>query len=278
MLSLCTLELTDTRKRFVIRIRAEADQFLIACNTIETFVLWLQSLFAAIDLAAPLDDRDLPRDLSIPRPRRRRADRGADRAAQELREQQELLARDYPNLATASTSTSSLVSDLDDTESVDVQLVTPALLNVRPPSPAPSETRVRPGLLSAASRSRLFQQHGPAVPYNSRSNSRSNSGTSSFTSSTNPSLTESGKWRPQHQWTPFYDMLYAKRCMAILTSRSPRKSNLVIMKGKRWVVDWSTGRLKAWRPGMEEGLPDYDGEVWVEEEWMVGQSGELVPV
>ncbi|EHK96279.1 hypothetical protein M7I_8037 [Glarea lozoyensis 74030] len=97
------------KKRFVIRIRAEADQFLIACNTIETFVLWLQSLFAAIDLAAPLDDRDLPRDLSIPRPRRRRADRAADRTVNELREQQELIARDYPNLATASTSSSSLL-------------------------------------------------------------------------------------------------------------------------------------------------------------------------
>jgi hypothetical protein len=273
------------RKRFVIRIRAETDQFLIACNQIETFVLWLQSLFAAIDLAAPLDDRDLPRDLSIPRPRRRRADRATDRTASELREQQELLARDYPNLATASTSSSSLVSDLDDTESVDVQLVTPALLNVniRPPSPAPSpEPRTRPSLLSAASRSRLFQQHGPAVPYGSRSNSRvnsrSNSGASSFTTPSNPSLTEAGKWRPVHQWTPFYDMLYAKRCMAILTSRSPRKSNLVIVKGKRWVVDWSTGRLKAWRPGMEDGLPDYDGNEWTEEEWMVGQSGELVPI
>ena len=57
------------RKRYVIRVRAEADQFLLSCNKIETFVLWLQSLFAAIDLAPPLDDRQIPRDLSIPRPR-----------------------------------------------------------------------------------------------------------------------------------------------------------------------------------------------------------------
>lgn len=265
--------LTRYRKRFVIRIRAEADQFLLSCNKIETFVLWLQSLFAAIDLAAPLDDRALPRDLSIPRPRRRRADRISERSADESREQQELLARAFPYLGTATTSTSSLVSDLDDTESIDIQLVTPALLNIRPPSPVPSETRVRPGLLSAASRSRFFQQHGPAVPYHSTSSSSSTSTTSS-----NPSITDSGKWMPRHQWTPFYDMLYAKRCMAILTSRSPRKSNLVILNGKRWTIDWSTGRLKAWRPEDEQGLPSYDEESWEEEEWIVGQHGELIPI
>lgn len=39
--------------------------------------------------------------------------------------------------------------------------------------------------------------------------------------------------------------------MAVLTHRSPRKSNLVIMKGKRWVVDWATGKLE------REGPPDY---------------------
>jgi len=70
----------------------------------------------------------------------------------------------------------------------------------------------------------------------------------------NPSISPDGKWAPQHQWTHFYDMLYAKRCMAILTHRSPRKSNLVIMKGKQWIVDWATGKLTRCEP------PEY-GEV-----------------
>lgn len=39
--------------------------------------------------------------------------------------------------------------------------------------------------------------------------------------------------------------------MAILTHRSPRKSNLVIMMGKQWVVDWATGKLERCQP------PDY---------------------
>jgi hypothetical protein len=29
------------------------------------------------------------------------------------------------------------------------------------------------------------------------------------------------------------------------------------MKGKRWVVDWATGRLTKWVPPAAEGLPDY---------------------
>jgi len=49
-------------------------------------------------------------------------------------------------------------------------------------------------------------------------------------------------------------MMYAKRCMAILTHRSPRKSNLVIVKGKQWIVDWATGKMARVSP------PEY-GEV-----------------
>ena len=52
-----------------------------------------------------------------------------------------------------------------------------------------------------------------------------------------------------------YDMIYAKRCMAVLTSRSPRKSNFVIAKGTQWVVDWATGTLTM------EGPPDYGDAV-----------------
>ncbi|OAA73956.1 PH domain containing protein [Cordyceps fumosorosea ARSEF 2679] len=55
------------KRRYVIRIRAETDQFLLSCIELGTFVRWLEALFAAIDIAAPIDERDFPRDMSIPR-------------------------------------------------------------------------------------------------------------------------------------------------------------------------------------------------------------------
>lgn len=65
----------------------------------------------------------------------------------------------------------------------------------------------------------------------------------------NPSVSpETGKWKPVHQWSPMYDMMYAKRCMAVLLSKSPHKTNLVIMRGKQWMIDWATGALSRVEP------------------------------
>ena len=47
-------------------------------------------------------------------------------------------------------------------------------------------------------------------------------------------------------------MIYAKHCMAILLSQSPRKSNIIIMNGKQWIVNWDTGELTRREP------PDYN--------------------
>ncbi|KAJ2898693.1 ph domain-containing protein [Zalerion maritima] len=68
---------SDYRKRrYVLRVRADADQFLISCLELETCIWWLDDLFAAIDIAMPLEDRDFPRDQSIPRVQRLRWLRG----------------------------------------------------------------------------------------------------------------------------------------------------------------------------------------------------------
>ncbi|OAA53116.1 spectrin beta [Niveomyces insectorum RCEF 264] len=72
------------KRRYVVRIRAEADQFLLACVELETFVHWLDALFAALSIAAPIDERDFPRDQSIPRLQRIRWYYGRDRQAEAL--------------------------------------------------------------------------------------------------------------------------------------------------------------------------------------------------
>lgn len=235
-------KLTFHRKRYVIRVRAEADQFLLSCPKIETLVLWLQSLFAAIDLAFPLDDRQIPRDFSIPRARRRlaRAGFGAigdiERNTELIREQEDILRTQFPRLA------GQIEEEVDEPTTDSEQSSRPDT------SPTPSPAR------SMRSSTR------PTAPRAPRFISRARQAIQPITNLAayqpnipNPSITSDGKWRPDHQWTHFYDMMYARRCMAVLTERSPRKSNLVIMKEKQWVVDWSTGTLtRCQPPGYEE--------------------------
>ncbi|EAQ91254.1 hypothetical protein CHGG_03189 [Chaetomium globosum CBS 148.51] len=73
---------------------------------------------------------------------------------------------------------------------------------------------------------------------------------------------ETGKWKPQHGWSTTHDLLYARLCYSVLLFKSPRKSNYVIARGKRWYVDWGTGR-------MVRALPPAYGELDVMGPWQV---------
>ncbi|KFY35103.1 hypothetical protein V495_08061, partial [Pseudogymnoascus sp. VKM F-4514 (FW-929)] len=75
----------------------------------------------------------------------------------------------------------------------------------------------------------------------------------------NPAITREGKWRPIHNWSPLYDLIYAKRCMATLVNGSPRKAPFVIMLGQRWWVDWETGKCARWVPKVEGGEKEAAG-------------------
>lgn len=206
------------RRRYVIRLRAETDQFLLSCVELETFVKWLDHLFAAIDVAAPIDERNFPRDQSIPRIQRLRWLRGQLHAAQTVTpDSGRGLPRpsDYMPPATdppPEPSPTPLASTSEDPES----------------QPPPTQRR----------------QNAP-VPR------------MSTTSYPNENINEHGKWSPEHRWTSTHDMVYAKLCYAVLLFKSPRKSNFIIVKGKRWFVDWATGQMNRVLP------PSYDEpEFW----------------
>ena len=237
------------RKRFVIRVRAETDQFLLSCYRIETFVHWLQSLFAAIDIAPPLDTRSLPRDFSIPRVRRRRPIASTsitdlERNATLVREQYEIMQRQYPSLVEGPIPEG---VELPSTDIPGIQRPATARAYTAPAQMLSSSPDVLTPAISQAHSLDRLQTYSTSTLYSS-----------STISEIHPSISpETGKWRPEHHWSAMYDMLYAKRCMAILTSRSPRKSDIVIMKGKQWIVDWATGALTRCQP------PDY-GEIGAE--------------
>ena len=201
------------RRRYVIRVRAETDQFLLSCVELSTFVKWLQGLFAAIDISAPIDDRDFPRDMSIPRIQRIRWFRGQSptQTVIDLNElalpPQEISAPEPPERE----ATTSTVAALENQTRVE-------------PEP---EVAGDGGAESVIPPPRIDPMHRLST-------------TSYPNLEIDPS---SGKWFPEHQWSSAHDMLYAKLCYSNLLFRSPRKSNFIISKGKQWFVDWTTGRM-----------------------------------
>jgi hypothetical protein len=223
--------LTKARRRYVIRMRAETDQFLLSCVELGTFVKWLDGIFAAIHISPPIDERDFPRDFSIPRIQRIRWLRGHRPQPQDsigferLTEQRRQEASD---------------EDEDDGEGEGEGEGEGG----EPPDAAyRGDDQGGPG-------------HGPRTDHPIV-------GRLSTTSYPNESVDPvTGKWGPQHHWTLTHDQLYARLCYSVLLFKSPRKSNYVIARGKRWYVNWNTGR-------MVRVLPPAYGEVDVMGPWQV---------
>ncbi|CAK7267256.1 hypothetical protein SEPCBS57363_002500 [Sporothrix epigloea] len=322
------------KRRYVIRIRAEADQFLLACVELETFIQWLDALFAALSVAAPIDERDFPRDQSIPRLQRVRWFQGRDRDTEDTSERahgeeqhQEnerqsnrdsdpennlesssrvdvetsdqikplLLPSSSPlNLPPVSSSncvnigqspaataaavlaedalavsTSRAVS-LSSSESVtSVEPASPAfitggsntapLYNVSVQQRAAAMAMMSPGDAASSSvsvnnanniggRSFFRSLQSRLKPRGDRASGSINNGARSILNM--PPIDQNAimdvttdKWQPSHRWTKTHDMVYAKLCYSTLLFRSPRKSNYIIMRGKQWLVDWTTGNM-----------------------------------
>jgi hypothetical protein len=186
---------------------------------LRTFVNWLDNIFAAIVVAAPIDERDFPRDQSIPRVQRIRWLRGQlSRPGDNATGFQRLDAR-RPSIASIASSDRNFAGDI---------AAGPAsvLGDEQPIEEEEAEATEAP----AAGPSRA-EQH-PAV------------GRLSTTSYPNEAIdADTGKWSPRQAWTEMHDHLYAKLCFSVLLFKSPRKSNYVVAKGKQWFVDWASGRM-----------------------------------
>lgn len=81
------------RRHFVIRIRAETEQFLLSSKSVEELMAWLDSLSAAVDLSPALDERTLPRQ-TLPG-RRRRSGREI------IEEQARIIRSQFPHVVNA---------------------------------------------------------------------------------------------------------------------------------------------------------------------------------
>ena len=196
----------------------------MSCIELSTFIKWLECLFAAIDLAAPIDDRDFPRDMSIPRIQRVRWFRGQSPAlpgytiAEPPRNVEASAPDGEPSSADADAVEATAGNGQDAATSAD--------------SPQAAYTQI------PATRQPL--QETAQAPPRVEPPARRLSTTSYTNTGVDP---HSGKWLPENKWTNAHDLLYAKLCYSNLLFRSPRKSNYIISKGKQWFVDWGTGKM-----------------------------------
>lgn len=199
----------------MIRVRAETDQFLLSCVELPNFVRWLDALFAAINVAPVIDEREFPKDQSLPRVTR-----------------------------SASSRDNTASSDLSRPDRPSPVIHHSAMTPRYPHPSSPTEPHATlPGnpLLSLSQipvdQLTVLHRHHPNA-------------SSSLTPCSRPEIAAAGggngsgsKWRPRHEWTTTHDMIYAKLCYSLLLFRSPRKSNYVVAQGHKWCVDWTTGRM-----------------------------------
>jgi hypothetical protein len=250
------------RRRYVIRVRAETDQFLLSCIELSTFNKWLEGLFAAIDVALPIDDRDFPRDMSIPRMQRVRWYRGISptRAAQTGMTTSQQSTTQTPQEAAQQATQHGVDESSPASSALRRRSSSPeALSNLYQAGPEP---RQLPPVMDEPEDEEEVEPSRSAAPvFADDEEEQLDESSEPQASSTNPprldpahrlSTSEypnvgvdphSGKWVPEHRWSTAHDLLYAKLCYSNLLFRSPRKSNFIISEGKKWYVDWKTGRM-----------------------------------
>lgn len=210
---------------------------------LETFVKWLECLFAAIDVAAPIDERDFPRDQSIPRIQRLRWLRG------------QYSAQATSNSGSFQQLTESLISMPESHIDSAMPVDPPADVEMSPDGPPGIDLTNGAADIAPWEQYHHHQNPLPTNPRQSIVPARRLSVSSYHNEGVEP---ETGKWRPRHLWTSTHDMVYAKLCYAVLLFKSPRKSNFVIFKGQRWHIDWSTGQMSRVQPP-SYGEPEFWG-------------------
>lgn len=262
---------SDYKKRsYVIRVRAETHQFLLACKTVETFFNWLEALSSGIALALPLEERVVPKYQTIPRRRRRRRP-----ATDVVQQQQDIIRRHFPQLLIEEDH-----SDLALQEALRESLHDSALDpndqpaagsghdghdetvsdgedGIRPSgiaTPISNEQHPSNESLVDLSNLRIIATEDPSLSRDEADHNRTwfSSRPSTAVTDTNPfsmqrhlagfakqtsaSLDESEtrKWRGGAGITREQNLRFAKRCMAVLNANTPRQTNLIIDKGIRY--------------------------------------------
>lgn len=255
------------RRHFVIRVRAETEQFLLSSKSVDECIAWLEALSAAVDLSPALEERTLPRYQTTPRRRRMPV----------IEEQERIIRLQFPHLIEGiAEEEEEGGSRQDSTLTLDRnELIRPfSPQGMRGPRDS-EESITEQHLRELRSDFEGSAASAPPYPLGSRpsaSPSPHTTGTTSSTSLSSPppnrrtitgppaSVSTSvdrpsseGKWRPSSTLTPEANLRYVRRCMAVLRDDSPRLSDYIIKDGRRYRLVWDKRQL------VPEGVNGFTG-------------------
>jgi hypothetical protein len=249
----------DYEKRpYVIRVRLESEQFLLSFMCQEECISWCHDLQIAVDLALPLEERDLPIYRSIPA-RRRRHSRGRQRSdVSDLSLRPSWSARS--SASTGSTTGANINSSNSNNTSQgrnNIQIMfnnpTYARLDLssrrltfdetrrRPTSYVDSVNRSRTSLSPTSSTvlDRLATNDGLSDMEDEEENENENTPRQPCTRTTTTSSTFTSfyKWNPvKHVPSRNSFLHYATRCLSSLTADAPWLDTPIVVEGKKYIV------------------------------------------
>lgn len=241
-------QLFRAEEQFIMRLRVETDQILLAHKNEDKILEMLHEIGAGIDLAPAIDERSVSKQCTVPRRRRRPNTQAVTdiNSATVIAEQERILQQMYPSLA----------RDTSEQNDTRTQIVSS---NLGTPTREEDEidfSAIREDfsdLTPTATNSSSFSQTTSNVSRPTYSRTNTASSTSSdhhqqMVYQTAPTNFDSeGKWAPPHLRTAAQVRRYVRRCAPLLTLDAARASDIVICNGKRMRINWREERLEHWR-------------------------------
>jgi hypothetical protein len=241
-------QLFRAEEQFILRLRVETDQILLAHKCEDKILEMLHAIGAGIDLAPAIDERSISKQCTVPRRRRRPATQAVTdiNSAAVIAEQERILQQMYPSLAretnehsetmTQTHSSASGTPSREDDE-IDISAIREDFSDLAPTSTnssslSPTQSNIsRPAYSRTTTASSTSSDHQQQMVYQ--------------TAPTN--FNSQGKWAPPHLRTSAQIRRYVRRCAPLLTLDAVRASDIVICNGKRMRINWREERLEHWR-------------------------------
>jgi hypothetical protein len=246
-------QLFRAEEQFIMRLRVETDQILLAHKSEDKILEMVHEIGAGIDLAPAIDERNISKQCTVPRRRRRPNTQvsGDINSAAVIAEQERILQQMYPAFAQAGTEQNTTSSTSPPgTPTHTTPLGTPTReddeLDLSAIREDFNESNILTQTITSTSTS---SASNPERPTYSRTATESST-TSAFqttyeTAPTNFGL--DGKWQPPHTRTAVQIRRYVRRCAPLLMADAVRASDIVICNGKRMRINWREERLEDWR-------------------------------